>query len=490
MPAYFRDLNLDQALDTILAGWEPYDLAPYFFAPLRDTDAIHYRQHVMRDLERARPMAAIQAFSTAMREMRAQLQRAEKRYYRHEKSRWFLAAVETYCAAVERLRQDLSAIEFESLGLQRLRRYLDAYARTDAFASLASQARQVAADLAALRYALLIRGNAVTVRPYRGEADASAAVADLFQRFRRGAAKDYRVAFAEPDGMSHVEAEILDRLARLQPEPFAALDAFCAHHGGYLDPTLATFDREVQFYVAYLAHVARLRRAGLSLCVPAIAVRDKQISGRAVFDIALAHRLITEGDTVVVNDFALREPERILVVTGPNQGGKTTFARTIGQLHYLAMLGCLVPGTAARLFLCDRLFTHFERQEDVASLRGKLEDDLLRIRDVLAAATPRSLIIINEMFASTTVRDAVDLSRRILGRISRLDALAVCVTFLDELAAFDAKTVSLVATVDPRDPARRTFTLERRPADGAAYALAIAEKYRVTYPWLIQRIAG
>jgi DNA mismatch repair protein MutS len=88
------------------------------------------------------------------------------------------------------------------------------------------------------------------------------------------------------------------------------------------------------------------------------------------------------------------------------------------------------------------------------------------------------------MFNSTTAQDALFLSREILGRVSELDALCACVTFLDELTTLNVKTVSIV---EPADPAIRTYKLVRRRADGRAYARAVAEKYGLTYERLTGR---
>lgn len=489
-PAFFVDLGLDQIVEAITASKKDYNLKPFFHTPLHDVDAIHYRHEVMQDLENAAVYDRIVAFAAALRSMREHLAQAEKLYYAYQKNAWFLAAVDIYCEAVTRLAADLTELPIASRGFQALRGYLADYTQSEQFTTLRSATKQLLADLGSIQYSLLIKGSTIQVRKYEGEVDYSADVEDTFQKFKQGAVKDYRVKFNTWPDMNHVEAQILELVARLHPETFSNLEAYCATNVGYLDGTLATFDREVQFYIAYLEHLAVFKRAGLKFCYPQVSATSKAVNAAETFDLALANRLVNGHAPIVTNDFALQGPERILVVSGPNQGGKTTFARTFGQLHFLASLGCPVPGRAAQLYLFDQMFTHFEKEEDIHNLRGKLEDDLERLYEILGQATPDSIIIMNESFTATTLQDAIFLSRKVMETIMQLDALCVCVTFIDELATLSEKTVSMVSTVVPDNPARRTFKILRRPADGLAYALSVAEKHGLTYDQLKERIAA
>jgi DNA mismatch repair protein MutS len=486
----FGDLNLDQIFAAVTAGRGEYDLMPFFRVPLRDIQAVEYRHQVQRDLENDVISGAVAEFADRLREMRKHLFQAKKLRARHQKERWFLDAVEKYCRAVTALADTLAAVELGSRGFTAFRHYLADYTQSPAFTGLVADIARVTRLLDGVRYCVTIRGNRVSVTRYEDESDYGADVQKTFAKFAENAVKDYQAGFRNWPEMNHVEEHILNLVARLFPEVFQALEDFCDRHARYLDRTIRLFDREVQFYAAYQAFIAPMKAAGLGFCYPVVSAAAKQISAKSSFDLALAAKLMPKASAVVRNDFQLEGLERIFVVTGPNHGGKTTFARMFGQLHYLASLGYPVPAAEATLFLPDRVFTHFEREEDLATLRGKFADELIRIRGVLAEATGDSVLVMNESFASTTLRDALVVGERVLGRMTDLGLLGLYVTFVDELASLNEACVSMVATVVPDNPATRTYELIRKPADGLAYAAAIASKYGLTYGQLTKRLAS
>ena len=370
-PSMFSDLNLNQVFAAVAAGQDEYDLTPLFCIPLRDVRGVEYRHQVLRDLENKAVSDAVSEFADRLREMRKHLVQVNKLRARYQKERWFLDATGIYCHAVVTLSGALAEIGLGSRGLTAFRQYLAEYTGSPAFTGLVADIAQVTRLLDELQYCVNIKGNRVRVTKYEGEADYSAEVQETFAKFAESVAKDYRAGFPNWPEMNHVEERILNLAARLFPEAFQALDDFCARYDRYIDEKIRRFDREVQFYAAYLAFIAPMRAAGLEFCYPAMSAESKEIAVRDSFDLALAAKLMPRASAVVHNDFHLEGPERIFVVTEPNHGGKTTFARTFGQLHYLASLGYPIPAVEASLFLPDRVYTHFEREEDLATLHGK-----------------------------------------------------------------------------------------------------------------------
>jgi DNA mismatch repair protein MutS len=481
-----RDLDLDQIVREAIGDGDDAFVRPLYLAALADAEAVRYRQEVCTDLEDTGVRGSIACFEDRMTRVRALLAGGES-IHSYQRLCWMVDAAQRYGPAVRELADALAGLPLRSRGLAGFRDHLAAHARSGRLRTLLDDAASCRESLDGVRYNLRLDGFRVRVLPFRGEPDYGAEIEETFARFGRGATRERDFRFEAHD-MSHVDEQIVDRVARLYPEVFAQLERFGERHIGFVDEIVGRFGREVAFYLGYLDLVEPLRAAGLRFCYPEVAP-EGDIEASGAFDLALALNLSAEGRLPVSNDFALRGPERILVVTGPNQGGKTTFARMFGQLHHLACLGLPVPGTSARLRLFDRLCTHFDRPERAEDLTGKLEDDLLRLHAICEAATDRSVVILNESLTSTTIDDALTISRDVIGALIERGTIGVCVTFLDELSRLGDATVSMVAEVGTLDLADRTYRVQRRPADGLAYATALAAKYGVTYDAVRQKVS-
>ena len=466
---------------------QEYGLKKIFYTPIHEIEVINYRQDVFKDLENENTIKEIKIFAEKMALVRRYLNMIEKLYFKYHQEGWFLEAAVIYCEAVQSLVMGLKKAPIKSKGLIDFLAYIDDYASSSGFLLLQADSLKCKTDLSAIQYSVIIDENWVRVRKYESEIDYSKEVEQTFEKFKQGEVKNYRIDLTIASGMNHIEAQILGCVAKLFPPVFKELDSYYLKHRDFMDNVILAFDSQIQFFVSYLDFIENLKGKGLKFCYPNL-TRNKSIHVQETFDIALAHKNLFESTPIVCNDFHLEGDERIFVVSGPNQGGKTTFARMFGQLHYLASLGCPVPGQEATLFLYDRIFTHFEKEEDIRNLRGKLQDDLVRIHGILEAASSDSIIIMNEIFTSTTLKDAVFLSKEIIQRIIHLDAFSVFVTFIDELSTLSPQTVSMVSTITPGNPTQRTFKIIRMPADGLSYAICIAEKHHLTYNLIKERI--
>lgn len=489
IPTCFMDLHLDQIINKITKSKENYQLQSFYYFPLHDFAAIDYRKNVFQDLEKEALYQTICVFANGMDKMQHQLDIMKKLHYDQQKERYFLNIIETYAQTLRSMSTALENISLNSIGFCNFRQYLSEYIASPAFTSLCTEANSIKELLANIQYCLNIDGSSIHVQKYEGEEDYRSSVEKTFKKFQQSTAKNYLVEYQSYLEMNHVEATLLSFVAQLHPDVFSLLqNYFKKNHETYCPTEISIFTREIQFYLGYLELILPLKKTGLSFCYPEISDRKTDLYAYDTFDLALANKLLAEQKETICNQFYLKDAERIFIVSGANQGGKTTFARTFGQLHYLAQIGCPVPGTTAKLFLYDHLFTHFEQEETAASLQGKLQNDLLRIHDIFKQATPQSIFILNEIFSSTTLKDAFWLGRKIIQHILDLDAVCVYVTFVDELSKINEQIVSLVSTVSKEKPAQRTYHVIRQAADGRSYALAIVKKHHLTYTEIKERL--
>lgn len=508
------DLNLHRAVADITAGKREYSLEPLFALPLANPEEVSFRQEIFRDLEEPALYQGLSAFARRLSAVRRSRAQAERASYPKERHRWHLDAVTGYCDALRGLAETLEAAPLTSAGLKGFRDWLRSHRESEPFRNLSRSQETLQKELGAVRFSVLLDLPDIEVRAWQEEEELEGPVYELFRKFRRGTSRNYLKDYPGSGSMNHMEAQILDRVALMYPDSFTRLESFFGTCRDFIDPGIETFDREAQFYLSVLDYLAPLQQAGLPLCYPRVWLpvsegaseeddrhehepddfarggihRATEIFFRDLYDPVLARELISQGEETVTNDLHLLPHEQVLIVTGPNQGGKTTFARALGQQFHLASLGCPVPGREASFPYSPRVFTHFGKEEDLQELRSALEDDLHRLEEILEQAGPGTVVLLNELFSSTTLEDALVLSQRVLAELRRGGALTVMVTFLDDLAEDTPGLVSLVAGIDPRDRGARTFRVTRAPADGQSFATAVAARYGLTYGQLRERI--
>ena len=488
-PECFADLGLDLIVASITKGRESFELEKFWSSPPARIEDTRYRQGVFFDLEDKSVLGAVREFCEALRTVLARVRTSEQRDSSIQGDGIFAGSVLSYCKAVLKLENSLSSSKISSAGLTGFREYLSRYVSSEYFQHLCSEAEKITSEIASLSFYMDIKGGTVTVYDRAEDEDYSEFIEKLFDRFKpsEGSSDEvtepaWRLVYVR----GHVEEAILKLAARLYREQFRKLSQFHSENRNFVDAVILRFYREIQFYLSYLDYIEPLKKKGLPFCIPELKQEEGPVFCKGCFDLALASKMA--GDRVVTNDFQLDLQERIIVVTGANSGGKTTFARMIGQAHYLAKLGVPVPGSMAALRFVDNVYTHFPRGEDVENMRSKLEEDLVRIKNILDRATERSVVIINEMFGSTSSFDAALLGRKIISKLQKIGCLSVYVTFIDELASLE-HVVSYVAQVDPKDPETRTYKVIRQPANGLAYARLIAKKYGLTYDDIVSRVA-
>jgi len=289
-------------------------------------------------------------------------------------------------------------------------------------------------------------------------------------------------------------AKILEKAAA----PVAdRLNQYIRLHGQFL----ADLRQGLIFYLGAFQFIRRFQALGLPMCRPQIATAEERTCEvRQSFNVHLVLRTPeTEngaGPAIIRNDISIGAAGRILILTGPNHGGKTTYMQGAGVVHVLAQAGLRVPGEQALISPLDELLTHFPIEEKPDSDMGRFGEEAMRLEKIFEHVTGRSLVLLNETLSSTSFSESLYLAEDIVRMLRQVGARAIYATHLHELAKdvdalndsvpAESRIISVVSSpIDTGSEGRHSYRLEVRPPLGQSYAREIAAGYGISYQQLM-----
>ena len=216
---------------------------------------------------------------------------------------------------------------------------------------------------------------------------------------------------------------------------------------------------ELAFYLACLNLHTRLTESDVTTCFPTpTPIGAHRLSCHGLRDVALC---LTTARPVIGNDVSA-DNRSLIVVTGANEGGKSTFLRSVGAAQMMMQAGMFVT---AQSFLADvgnGIFTHIKREEDATLTQGKLDEELTRMSKIVDYIGPNSLVLCNESFASTNEREGSQIARAAIDAFTDAAIKVVFVTHLYDFAhSLHARhnPGHLFLRAERRDDGTRTFRL-------------------------------
>ncbi len=239
---------------------------------------------------------------------------------------------------------------------------------------------------------------------------------------------------------------------------------------------------ELGFYIGCLNLHERLIEQGEPVCIPVpLAVDQRAMSCRGLYDVGLSLR----SQTRVVGNDVNADNTSLVMITGANQGGKSTFLRSVGLAQLMMQCGMFTPAESFSANVCERLLTHFKRDEDATMVSGKLDEELARMSEIADALTPNSMVLFNESFASTNEREGSEIARQIIRALVDNGIKVFFVTHLFDLAHslhLHQVGTTLFLRAQRHDDGQRTFRLVEGEPLPTSYGKDLYERIFGTVP--------
>ena len=189
---------------------------------------------------------------------------------------------------------------------------------------------------------------------------------------------------------------------------------------------------EIGFYVGCLNLAERLAELGQPTAFPEpVAKGELALSARGLYDVCLR---LTTSEPVVGNDLDA-DDKSLVMITGANQGGKSTFLRSVGLAQLMNQAGMFVGADSLRVNVCEGVFSHYKREEDETMESGKLDEELARMSQIADRITADCLLLCNESFAATNEREGSEIARQVVSALLEAGVKVLFVTHMFDLAS-------------------------------------------------------
>lgn len=480
-PAFYADLNLDQIIGRAAGAWGDNTRKFYYYFPA-DEECEKYRREIFADVKRISVYEALLEFTKKMEDWKAVCEKKEKVREEMQRHVWHIVETSCWCDALENLAERLKGSECRSKGLCLFRDFLQQYLDSGEYQDMHTNALQLHERLCGFRLRLTYEKELLTVSEEQTKGEYETFLKDCFPNHERV----LKNPFTAEEGLSILEYEVIRIFRKKHEDFFRDAAGFYDAHGEYTRETLIRFVREITYYLSFAQFERKMQEKGYRFATPGTDA-DKEMAATGLYDMALACVNAADQREVVSNDMNFSEGEKFFVLTGPNQGGKTTFARSLGQLVYFAKMGLDVPASAANVPHFGHLLTHFSVEESVETGRGKLKEELVRLAPMMEKNEAGAFVVINELFTTAANYDACIMGKRVLEHFIGQGCRGIYVTHLKELAEDRPGVVSLRAMLNEQKI--QTFRIMRSEAEESACAINQVNKYKLTYSQLKERLS-
>ena len=216
---------------------------------------------------------------------------------------------------------------------------------------------------------------------------------------------------------------------------------------------------ELGFYIGCLNLHGRLVAKNEPVCFPTPApAGERRHRFRGLYDVCLSLHM----ENRVVGNTVDADGKSLAIVTGANQGGKSSFLRSIGLAQLMMHCGIFVGAEAFQAEICPALFTHYKREEDATMKSGKFDEEIARMSAIADHIVPNSMLLFNESFAATNEREGSEIAKQIVCALLEKRIKIFYVTHLYEFAHgfFERRTDDAIFLRAEREAdGTRTFRL-------------------------------